>query len=208
MELKRIGMAKKPCFVVPNHLVGQWANEFKKLYPTANILAATKKDFEKQNRKRFCARIATGEWDAVIIGHSSFEKVPISRERQENRLKRDIEEVESALTELKKQDKRSLSVKDLERTLKNLEYELKRLQDSPKDNVVTFEELGVDNLFVDEAHYYKNKFIFTKMNNVAGLSRARAKKSTDIDIKCEYINEINNSQRGVIFATGTPDYTP
>jgi N12 class adenine-specific DNA methylase len=204
MELKRLGMAKKPCFVVPNHLVGQWSNEFKKLYPTANILAATKKDFEKQNRKRFCARIATGEWDGVIIGHSSFEKVPISRERRENRLNRDISEVEDALIEAKAQDKRSLSVKELERTLKNLEFELKRLQESPKDDVVNFEELGIDNLFVDEAHSFKNKFIFTKMNNIAGLSKARAKKSTDMDIKCEYINEFNNAQRGVIFATGTP----
>jgi N12 class adenine-specific DNA methylase len=156
MELKRLGLAKKSCFVVPNHIVGQWANEFKKLYPTANILAATKKDFEKQNRKRFCARIATGEWDAVIIGHSSFERVPISRERQENRLKRDIKEVASALEEATANDKKSLSVKELQRTLKNLEFELKRLQDSPKDNVVTFEELGIDNLFVDEAHSFND----------------------------------------------------
>jgi len=204
MELKRLGIAKKSCFVVPNHLVGQWANEFQRLYPTANILAATKKDFQKENRKRFCARIATGEWDAVIIGHSSFERVPISRESQENRLKKDIDEIESAIMEVSKRDKRDISVKGLQKTLKNLEFELKRLQESPKDDLVSFEELGIDNLFVDESQAYKNKFIFSQMSNVTGLSKARAKRSTDMDLKCEYINEINNSERGVVFATGTP----
>ena len=204
MELKRLGLARKPCFVVPNHLVGQWANEFQRIYPTANILAATKRDFEKQNRRRFCARIATGDWDAVIIGHSSFEKVPMSRERQENRLQRDISDLSVAIQEAKWKDGKSITVKELERALRNLEYELKRLRDSPKDDLVTFEELGVDAVFTDEAHYYKNKFIFTKMNNVAGLSKARAKKSTDMDMKCEYINEQNGGPRGVIFATGTP----
>jgi len=204
MELKRLGLAQKPCFVVPNHLVGQWANEFQRIYPTANILAATKRDFEKQNRRRFCARIATGEWDAVIIGHSSFEKVPMSKERQEARLQRDLDEIELAVMEAKAKDNRSPTVKELERTRKNLEFELKRLRDSPKDDLVTFEELGINAIFTDEAHFYKNKFIFTKMSNVAGLSKARAKKSTDMDMKCEYINEQNNGPRGVIFATGTP----
>ncbi|MDR1321179.1 MAG: DEAD/DEAH box helicase family protein [Gracilibacteraceae bacterium] len=204
MEQKRLGLAQKPCFVVPNHLVGQWANEFQALYPTANVLAATKKDFQKENRRRFCARIATGEWDAVIIGHSSFEKVPMSRERQEKRLQRDLGEIEAALIEAKTNSGERITVKELERERKNLEYQLKCLRDSPKDDLVNFEELGVDALMVDEAHYYKNKFFFTKMNNVAGLSKARAKKSTDMDMKCEYINERNHSPRGVVFATGTP----
>ncbi|MDR2089134.1 MAG: DEAD/DEAH box helicase family protein [Clostridiales Family XIII bacterium] len=204
MEMKRLGMARKPCFVVPNHLVGQWASKFQEIYPTANILAATKKDFEKQNRRRFCARIATGEWDAVIIGHSSFEKVPVSRERREERLRRDLDEVEAALIEAKVNSGERVTVKELARTRKTLEYELKRLQSASKDDLVTFEELGVDALFVDEAHYYKNKFFFSKMSNVAGLSKARAKKSGDLDMKCEYINEQNRSPRGVVFATGTP----
>jgi len=204
MEMKRLGIAQKCCFVVPNHLVGQWTNEFQRLYPTANILAATKKDFEKQNRQRFCARIATGEWDAVIIGHSSFEKVPVSLERQQAKIEREIDEIRSAIIEAKSQKGENITVKELERALRGREYDLKKLLESPKDNLVNFEQLGVDALFVDEAHSFKNKFIFTKMNNVAGLSKARAKKSTDMDMKCEYINEYNNASRGVIFATGTP----
>jgi N12 class adenine-specific DNA methylase len=204
MEMKRLGLASKPCFIVPNHLVGQWAAMFHRIYPTANVLAATKRDFEKQNRRRFCARIATGEWDAVIIGQSSFGKVSVSAERREERLQRDLDEVEAALLEARTDKDRHITVKELERTRKNIEYELKRLQQSPKDNLVTFEELGVDALFVDEAHFYKNKYFFTKMNSIAGLSKARAKKSADMDIKCEYINERNGSPRGVVFATGTP----
>jgi len=204
MEMKRLNLAQKPCLVVPNHLVGQWANEFQRLYPTANILAATRKDFEKHKRRRFCARIATGDWDAVIIGHSSFEKIPMSVERQEQRMRRDINEIESAIIESKHDKNQDITVKELERTLRNMEFQLKKLQDAPKDNLVTFEELGIDALFVDEAHFYKNKFIFTKMTNVAGLSRAHAKKSTDMDMKCEYVNETNNAPRGVVFATGTP----
>ena len=204
MEMKRLGLARKPCFVVPNHLVSQWSNEFQRLYPTTNILAATTKDFEKQKRRRFCARIATGEWDAVIIGHSSFEKIPVSAERQESRLQRDISEIEDAIIEAKENKDESYTIKDLERTLKNMEFQLKKLQDSPKDDLFTFEGLGIDALFVDEAHFYKNKFIFTKMSNVSGLSKARAKKSTDMDMKCEYINELNNGPRGIVFATGTP----
>jgi N12 class adenine-specific DNA methylase len=190
--------------LVPNHLVGQWAAEFQTLYPTANVLAATKKDFEKQSRRRFCARIATGEWDAVIIGHSSFEKVPMSRERQEDRLRRDLDDVEAALIEAKENSGERATVKELARAKKSLEYQLKRLRDSPKDDLVTFEELGVDALMVDEAHGFKNKFFFSKMTNVAGLSKAQAKKSTDMGMKCEYINEQNGFPHGVIFATGTP----
>ena len=204
MELKRLGLATKPCFVVPNHLVVQWANKFQQLYPGANILSARKKDFEKQNRRRFCARIATGEWDAVIIGHSSFERIPVSRERQEEKFERDIDDLEYAIVEAKQKDGKDISVKDLQRSLNNLKYELKRLQDSPKDDLVRFEDLGVDALLVDESHNYKNKFIFTKMNNVAGLSKARAKKSTDMELKGEIINERNNGPRGVVHATGTP----
>jgi N12 class adenine-specific DNA methylase len=158
MEMKRLGLATKPCFVVPNHLVGQWAGEFQTLYPTANLLAATKKDFEKQNRRRFCARISTGEWDAVIIGHSSFEKVPMSRERQEKKLNDELDEIEAALLEAKADKGERATIKELERTRKNIEYELKCLQNSPKDDLVTFEELGVDALFVDEAHYYKDLY--------------------------------------------------
>lgn len=165
-----------------NCTVLQWANEFQRLYPTANILAATRKDFEKQNRQRFCARIATGEWDAVIIGHSSFEKIPVSKEREEARLEREISEIGDAIQEAKAAKDQNITVKELSRALKNAEYEQKKLRNSSKDNIVTFEQTGIDTLFVDEAHYYKNKFIFTKMNNVAGLSKAKAKKSTDMDI--------------------------
>jgi len=204
MEMKRLGLARKPCFVVPNHIVGQFANEFQRLYPTANILAATKRDFEKQNRRRFCARIATGEWDAVIIGHSSFEKIPVSRERQERQLQSDIDEIEEAIIEAKEQKGSRITVKDLQRALKRAESELKRLRDSPKDDLVSFEELGIDALYTDEAHYYKNRFVFSKMDRVAGLSRSRAKKCTDMYIKCAYINEQNGSSRGLIFSTGTP----
>jgi len=156
MEMKRLALAHKPCFVVPNHLVGQWAAMFQQIYPTANVLAASKKDFEKQNRRRFCARIATGEWDAVIIGHSSFEKVPMSRERQEDRLQRDLDEIEAALIEVKEASGERVTIKELERTRKNLEYEMKRLQSGVRDDLVTFEELGVDALFVDEAHSYND----------------------------------------------------
>ncbi|MDR2356556.1 MAG: DEAD/DEAH box helicase family protein [Oscillospiraceae bacterium] len=204
MEMRRLKLAEKPCFVVPNHLVGQWANEFQRLYPTANILAAAKRDFEKQNRRRFCARIATGEWDAVIIGHSSFERVPMSKERQEQKLQDELNEIQAAFVEAKADKGERVTIKELERTRRNVEYELKRLQDSPKDELVTFEELGVDALFVDEAHFYKNKYFFTKMNSVAGLSKARAKKSTDMDMKCEYICENKRGARNVVFATGTP----
>jgi len=207
MELKRLGIVKKPVFTVPNYLVGQWAAEFQRLYPTANILAASKTDFEKQNRKRFCARIATGEWDAIIMGHSSFERVPMSKERQEASLRDDISEIKDALIEAKMQRGQSFSVKELEKSLRSMEFELKRLRDSPKDDLVNFEQLGVDCIFCDEAHGFKNRFVQTRLSNVAGLSKARAKKSTDMYQKTQYINEFNNGPRGVIFATGTPVYT-
>ena len=204
MESKRLGLCHKSLFVVPNHLTEQWSGEFLRLYPSANILVATKKDFEPKNRKKFCARIATGEYDAVIIGHSQFEKIPVSMERQQRLLAEQIFEVEEGLRELKSQRAERFTIKSLERTKRGLEAKLKKLQDSSrKDDVVTFEQLGVDRLYVDEAHNYKNLFLYTKMRNVAGLSTTDAQKSSDMLLKCRYIDEITDS-RGVVFATGTP----
>ena len=204
MESKRLGLCHKSLFVVPNHLTEQWSGEFLRLYPSANILVATKKDFEPKNRKKFCARIATGEYDAVIIGHSQFEKIPVSMERQQRLLAEQIFEVEEGLRELKSQRAERFTIKSLERTKRGLEAKLKKLQDSSrKDDVVTFEQLGVDRLYVDEAHNYKNLFLYTKMRNVAGLSATDAQKSSDMLLKCRYIDEVTNS-RGVVFATGTP----
>ena len=204
MESKRLGLCHKSLFVVPNHLIEQWSGEFLRLYPSANILVATKKDFEPKNRKKFCARIATGEYDAVIIGHSQFEKIPVSMERQQRLLGEQIFEVEEGLRELKSQRAERFTIKSLERTKRGLEAKLKKLQDSSrKDDVVTFEQLGVDRLYVDEAHNYKNLFLYTKMRNVAGLSATDAQKSSDMLLKCRYIDEITDS-RGVVFATGTP----
>ena len=204
MESKRLGLSQKSLFVVPNHLTEQWSGEFLRLYPSANILVATKKDFEPKNRKKFCARIATGEYDAVIIGHSQFEKIPVSMERQQRLLAEQIFEVEEGLRELKSQRAERFTIKSLERTKRGLEAKLKKLQDSSrKDDVVTFEQLGVDRLYVDEAHNYKNLFLYTKMRNVAGLSATDAQKSSDMLLKCRYIDEITDS-RGVVFATGTP----
>ena len=204
MESKRLGLCHKSLFVVPNHLTEQWSGEFLRLYPSANILVATKKDFEPKNRKKFCARIATGEYDAVIIGHSQFEKIPVSMERQQRLLAEQIFEVEEGLRELKSQRVERFTIKSLERTKRGLEAKLKKLQDSSrKDDVVTFEQLGVDRLYVDEAHNYKNLFLYTKMRNVAGLSATDAQKSSDMLLKCRYIDEITDS-RGVVFATGTP----
>ena len=204
MESKRLGLCHKSLFVVPNHLTEQWSGEFLRLYPSANILVATKKDFEPKNRKKFCARIATGEYDAVIIGHSQFEKIPVSMERQQRLLAEQILEVEEGLRELKSQRAERFTIKSLERTKRGLEAKLKKLQDSSrKDDVVTFEQLGVDRLYVDEAHNYKNLFLYTKMRNVAGLSATDAQKSSDMLLKCRYIDEITDS-RGVVFATGTP----
>ena len=204
MESKRLGLCHKSLFVVPNHLTEQWSGEFLRLYPSANILVATKKDFEPKNRKKFCARIATGEYDAVIIGHSQFEKIPVSMERQQRLLAEQIFEVEEGLRELKSQRAERFTIKSLERTKRGLEAKLKKLQDSSrKDDVVTFEQLGVDRLYVDEAHNYKNLFLYTKMRNVAGLSATDAQNSSDMLLKCRYIDEITDS-RGVVFATGTP----
>ena len=204
MESKRLGLCQKPMFVVPNHLTEQWASEFLRLYPSANILAATKKDFEPKNRKKFCARIATGDYDAIIIGHSQFERIPVSQERQERLLQEQIWEIEEGLEELKASRAERFTIKSLERTKKGLETRLKKLQDSSrKDDVITLEQLGVDRLYVDEAHSFKNLFLYTKMRNVAGLSTSDAQKSSDMLLKCRYIDEITDS-RGVVFATGTP----
>ena len=204
MESKRLGLCQKPLFVVPNHLTEQWASEFLRLYPSANILAATKKDFEPRNRKKFCGRIATGDYDAIIIGHSQFERIPVSAERQERLLQEQIAEIEDGLEELKASRAERFTIKSLERTKKGLETRLQKLQDSTrKDDVITFEQLGVDRLYVDEAHNYKNLFLYTKMRNVAGLSTTDAQKSSDMLLKCRYIDEITDN-RGVVFATGTP----
>ena len=204
MESKRLGLCQKSLFVVPNHLTEQWASEFLRLYPSANILVTTKKDFETHNRKKFCARIATGDYDAIIMGHSQFEKIPISRERQERLLQEQIDEITEGIAEVKYSGGERFTVKQLERTKKSLEARLEKLQaESRKDDVVTFEQLGVDRLFVDEAHNYKNLFLYTKMRNVAGLSTSDAQKSSDMFAKCRYMDELTGN-RGVIFATGTP----
>jgi len=204
MESKRLGLCQKPLFAVPNHLTEQWASEFLRLYPSANILVATRKDFEARNRKKFCARIATGDYDAVIIGHSQFERIPVSQERQERLLQEQIWEIEDGLEELKNSRAEQFTIKSLERTKKGLEARLKKLQDNTrKDDVITFEQLGVDRLYVDEAHSFKNLFLYTKMRNVAGLSTTDAQKSSDMLLKCRYIDEITNN-KGIIFATGTP----
>ena len=203
MEAKRLGLCRKPMFAVPNHLTEQWASEFLRLYPSANVLVATKKDFEPANRKKFCARIATGDYDAVIIGHSQFERIPVSQERQERLLRSEIEDITEGINQLKRSSGERFSIKSMEKTKKSLEAKLKKLLDSPKDDVVTFEELGVDRLFVDEAHSYKNLYYHTKMQNVAGLSSAEAQKSSDMYMKCRYMDELTGS-RSVVFATGTP----
>ena len=204
MEAKRLGLCQKSLFVVPNHLTEQWASEFLRLYPSANILVTTKKDFEKHNRKKFCARIATGNYDAIIMGHSQFEKIPISKERQERLLHEQIWEITEGIAEVEASGGERFTVKQLERTKKSLEARLEKLQaEGRKDDVVTFEQLGVDRLFVDEAHNYKNLFLYTKMRNVAGLSTTDAQKSSDMFAKCRYMDEITGG-RGVVFATGTP----
>ena len=204
MEAKRLGLCQKSLFVVPNHLTEQWASEFLRLYPSANILVTTKKDFETHNRKKFCARIATGDYDAIIMGHSQFERIPISRERQERLLYEQIDEITEGIAEVQASGGERFTVKQLERTRKSLEARLEKLQaEGRKDDVVTFEQLGVNRLFVDEAHNYKNLFLYTKMRNVAGLSTSDAQKSSDMFAKCRYMDEITGN-RGVIFATGTP----
>ena len=203
MEAKRLGLCKKSLFVVPNHLTEQWGGDFLTLYPGAKVLVATKRDFEPKNRKKFCARIATGDYDAVIIGHSQFEKIPLSPVRQEAAIQNQLDEILEAIDEAKREKEENFTIKQMEKTRKNLEAKLKRLHDKKKDDVVTFEELGVDRLFVDEAHYYKNLYLFTKMRNVAGISQTEAQKSSDMFAKCRYLDEITGG-RGVTFATGTP----
>ena len=203
-ESKRLGLCQKSLFVVPNHLTEQWASEYLQLYPSANILVATKKDFETKNRKKFCARIATGDYDAVIIGHSQFEKIPMSIERQRAILEQQLDEVLEGIAELKRNRGDNFSIKQLERTKKTVKQRLDKLNDqSRKDDVVTFEELGVDRIFIDEAHYYKNLAAFTKMRNVGGISQTEAMKSSDLYMKCRYLDELTGG-RGVVFATGTP----
>ena len=204
MESKRLGLCSKSIFVVPNHLTDQWASEFLRLYPSANILVTTKKDFEPKARKKFCSRIATGDYDAVIIGHSQFEKIPISKERQQRILEEQIADIEAGIEELSWQRDEKFSIKQLEKTKKSLQARLEKLQaDEKKDDVITFEQLGVDRMFVDESDNYKNLFLYTKMRNVAGLSTTDAQKSSDMFAKCRYMDELT-AGRGIIFATGTP----
>ena len=204
MESKRLGLCNKSLFVVPNHLTEQWAAEFLQLYPAANILVATKKDFEMKNRKRFCGRIATGDYDAVIIGHSQFEKIPMSIERQRAVLQQQLDDIIEGIADIKRNRGDRFSVKQLEKTKKSLQTKLEKLNDqSRKDDVVTFEELGIDRLFIDESHYYKNLYLYTKMRNVGGIAQTEAQKSSDLFMKCRYLDEITGG-RGVVFATGTP----
>ena len=204
MESKRLGLCTKSLIVVPNHITEQWAAEWLQLYPSANILVATKKDFETRNRKKFCGRIATGDYDAIIIGHSQFEKIPMSRERQEVILQRQIDDIMFGIQEAKRAKAERYTIKQLERTKKSLETRIAKLNDqSRKDDVVTFEQLGVDRIFVDESHYFKNLFLATKMRNVGGIAQTEAQKSSDLFMKCQYLDEITGG-RGVVFATGTP----
>ena len=204
MESKRLGLCQKSLFVVPNHLVEQWASDFLRLYPGANILAARKKDFEPANRQKFCSRIATGDYDAVIIGHSQFEKIPLSDERQKNTIIQQIDEIEKGLKEIKAESGERFTIKQMEKTKKSLETRLAKLYDQTrKDQVVNFEELGIDRLFVDESHNYKNLFLYTKMRNVAGIPQTEAQKSSDMFAKCQYMDELTGG-KGITFATGTP----
>jgi len=204
MEARRLGLSQKNLYVVPNHLTEQWGADFLRLYPGANILVATKKDFEPANRKKFCSRIATGDYDAIIIGHTQFEKIPLSAERQQAMIRAQIDEITEAIAEEKEQQGARFTIKQMERTRKGLEARLKKLNDqSRKDDVVTFEQLGVDRLFVDESHYYKNLFLYTKMSNVAGIQTTDAQKSSDMYLKCRYLDELTGG-KGITFATGTP----
>lgn len=204
MESKRLGLCQKSLFVVPNHLTEQWATEFLQLYPAANILVATRKDFETKNRKKFCGRIATGDYDAVIIGHSQFEKIPMSVERQRAILEQQIDEIMMGISEAKREKAENFTIKQMEKTKKGLQAKIDKLNDqSRKDDVVTFEELGVDRIFIDESHYFKNLFLYTKMRNVGGIAQTEAQKSSDLFMKCRYLDEIAGG-RGIVFATGTP----
>lgn len=204
MESKRLGLCTKSLFVVPNHIIEQFASEFLQLYPSANILVSTKKDFATNNRKRFCSKIATGEYDAIIIGHSQFERIPMSPERQKSILKEQIDDVVKGINDLKENNGERFSIKQLEKSKRKLEEKLKKLNDqSRKDDVITFEELGVDRLFVDESHNFKNLYLYTKMRNVGGIAQTEAQKSSDLFMKCRYLDEITGG-RGIVFATGTP----
>ena len=204
MESKRLGLCQKSLFVVPNHLTEQWATEFLQLYPAANILVATRKDFETKNRKKFCGRIATGDYDAVIIGHSQFEKIPMSVERQRAILEQQIDEIMMGISEAKREKAENFTIKQMEKTKKGLQAKIDKLNDqSRKDDVVTFEELGIDRIFIDESHYFKNLFLYTKMRNVGGIAQTEAQKSSDLFMKCRYLDEITGG-RGIVFATGTP----
>ena len=204
MESKRLGLCQKSLFVVPNHLTEQWATEFLQLYPAANILVATRKDFETKNRKKFCGRIATGDYDAVIIGHSQFEKIPMSVERQRAILEQQIDEIMMGISDAKREKAEKFTIKQMEKTKKGLQAKIDKLNDqSRKDDVVTFEELGVDRIFIDESHYFKNLFLYTKMRNVGGIAQTEAQKSSDLFMKCRYLDEITGG-RGIVFATGTP----
>ena len=208
MESKRLGLCTKSLFVVPNHLTEQMGAEFLRLYPAANILVATKKDFEAKNRKKLCSRIATGDYDAVIIGHSQLEKIPVSAERQERIIRNQIKEITDGIEELSRKRGDNFSIKQLEKTKKNLEAKLDKLVNSTdRDDVVTFEELGIDKMFVDEAHSFKNLFLYTKMRNVAGIQQTEAQKSADLYMKCQYLDELTGG-KGCTFATGTPNATP
>ena len=203
-ESKRLGLCQKSMFVVPNHLVGQWASEYLRLYPSANILVARKQDFETANRKKFCGRIATGDYDAVIIGHSQFEKIPMSLERQFNMLQQQLDDIERGIDDIQKSNGEQFTVKQLMKTRKSIQNKLDKLNDTKrKDTVIDFEELGVDRLFIDESHFYKNLYLYTKMRNVGGIAQTEAQKSSDLFMKCRYLDEITGS-RGTIFATGTP----
>ena len=204
MESKRLGLSQKNLYVVPNHLTEQWGSDFLRLYPGANVLVATKKDFEPANRKKFCSRIATGDYDAIIIGHSQFERIPLSKERQMAMIEQQIEEIMLAIEEAQSDDSPRYTIKQMERTRKGLEKKLEKLNDDTrKDDVVTFEQLGVDRLFVDESHFYKNLFLYTKMRNIAGIAQTDAQKSSDMFMKCRYMDELTGG-KGVTFATGTP----
>ena len=204
MESKRLGLCQKSLFVVPNHLTEQWAAEFLQLYPSANILVSTRKDFETRNRKKFCSRIATGDYDAVIIGHSQFEKIPVSVERPRAILEEQLDEIIDGISEAKRANAERFTIKQMEKSRRAIKLKLDKLNSqSRKDDVVTFEELGVDRLFVDEAHGFKNLFLYTKMRNVAGLSQTEAQKSSDLFMKCRYMDELTDN-RGIVFATGTP----
>lgn len=204
MESKRLGLCNKSLFVVPNHIIEQFASEFMQLYPSANILVTSKKDFAMNNRKKFCSKIATGEYDAIIMGHSQFEKIQLSQERQAHFLNQQIYDLTLSINDLRKNGGEYYSIKQLEKSKKKVEEKLKKLNDnSKKDTVVTFEQLGTDRLFVDEAHNFKNLYLYTKMRNVGGIAQTEAQKSSDLFMKCRYLDELTGG-KGVVFATGTP----